>query len=79
MVEDESWNGAAHTVARDLAQSAIDTGGDDASILDTLAWAHYRLGDVETAIEVQTKAVSLADDRMRAELEAALETFKSGG
>ncbi|MEM9661986.1 MAG: TlpA disulfide reductase family protein [Planctomycetota bacterium] len=79
MVEDDSWDAGAHTVARDLAQSAIDTGGDDASILDTLAWAHYRLGDVERAVEVQTKAVSLADSRMRAALEASLETFKSGG
>ncbi len=79
MVEDDTWSADAHAVARDLAKAAIDEGGDDAAILDTLAWAHYRLGEVDTAIEIQTKAVDMADERMKADLEKGLETFKSGG
>lgn len=49
----------------------------DAPILDTLALATFLSGDVNKAIELQTKAVELAPPAMKAELEARLEEFKA--
>ncbi|MBS1830292.1 MAG: protein kinase [Acidobacteria bacterium] len=53
--------------------------------LDTLAWAHYRLGDAATAIEVQRKALKaiegnaifLAAPALKRELEDGLKTFEA--
>jgi TPR repeat protein len=46
------------------AQKAVDlSGGKEAYALDTLARVHFQLGDVDKAIELQSKAVTLARDR----------------
>ncbi len=49
----------------------------DAAILDTLALATFLGGDVNKAIELQTKAVELAPAPMKAELEGRLTEFKA--
>lgn len=66
-------------IALDAAQKADQAaGGDDPGILDTLARAHFVKGDTAKAIEIQTKAVSLADnEKDKAELEAALKEYKA--
>ncbi|MFT4648919.1 MAG: tetratricopeptide (TPR) repeat protein [Glaciecola sp.] len=48
----------------------------DASILDTLARAHFLVGDVRRALEIQMRAVELADERMKASLEVALVEYR---
>src|SRR5215813_837906 len=46
------------------AQKAVDlSGGREAYALDTLARVYFQLGDVDKAIELQTKAIGLAPDR----------------
>ncbi len=49
----------------------------DPMIIDTLARVHFVRGDTAKAIELQTKAVELADDRMKAEFQKSLEEFKA--
>lgn len=66
----------------DLAMKAATkadefTKGEDAAIIDTLARVYFLKGNVERAIELQTKAVSLAkDERLLDELRPALEEYK---
>ena len=48
----------------------------DAPILDTLARVHFEKGDVDRAVEIQTKAVELAKGEMKAELQQALKKYK---
>ncbi|MCP4092991.1 MAG: hypothetical protein GY747_06020, partial [Planctomycetes bacterium] len=48
----------------------------DAAILDTLARAHFLVGDVRRALEIQMRAVELADERMKDSLKAALEEYR---
>lgn len=80
IVENDGWSAEAVSVARDLATEAIERAGDDAAILDTLAWAHYRLGDYDAAIETQTKAIKNAGSPdLKADLEASLKTFEARG
>jgi thiol-disulfide isomerase/thioredoxin len=53
------------------------TQGKNPAILDTLAKVHFDSGDVAKAIEVQQKAVDLADDPdMKEELSQRLEQYK---
>ena len=55
------------------------TGGAEPAVLDTLARAHHRNGDVDKAIELQTKAVGLAEDPMLlAELKNTLAEYEAG-
>jgi thiol-disulfide isomerase/thioredoxin len=56
----------------------------DAAILDTLAFGHFKNGNVKKAIELQEKAVALLDkadypDEMKAEIRARLAEFKKKG
>ncbi len=67
-----------------IAQQAVElTKGEDAMILDTLGYALYKKGDVEKAIEVQTKAVALIEhnanipDSTKEEMTERLKLFKS--
>lgn len=52
------------------------TDHNQASILDTLAWAYYHAGMKDKAIKTQTKAVELAPPAQKAGLEASLERMK---
>jgi thiol-disulfide isomerase/thioredoxin len=68
-----------------VAERAVElTKSEDAAILDTLAFAHFKKGNVKKAIELQTKAVALLDksdypDEMKAEIKGRLEEFKKKG
>lgn len=58
------------------------TQGQSAAIIDTLARAHFESGDLDKAIELQAKAVSLADAELKRQLEQALTRYRearSGG
>ena len=48
----------------------------DPSTIDTLAWVHFTKGDVEKAIEVQQKAIALAQGEMKTFAEHSMEVFK---
>jgi hypothetical protein len=67
-----------------LAQRATElTQGQSGEILDTLARAHYEKGDVDKAVELQTKAVEKLNgdneitDDVKGEVQAALEKYKA--
>jgi thiol-disulfide isomerase/thioredoxin len=75
--------GADYDVALSLAEKAVAmTKGEDATVLDTLACAYYRKGNLDKAIETQQKAVKLinaeadADENIKKELNDRLEMFK---
>lgn len=54
------------------------TEGQQPSILDTLSRVHFVKGDVDKAIEVQQKAISLSEDESeKAELRKALDEYKA--
>ncbi|TWT42219.1 Thiol-disulfide oxidoreductase ResA [Phycisphaerae bacterium RAS1] len=55
------------------------SGGKEAAIIDTLARVYFVKGDVKKAIELQTKAVELAEGRMKDELQKALDEYKAKG
>ncbi len=64
-------------VAIKAAKRAAEiTENKDAAILDTLARAYFVKGDKAKAIETQEKAVSLAGEDMKADLQKSLEEFK---
>jgi thiol-disulfide isomerase/thioredoxin len=51
-----------YKLALDLAQRAADlTKHNDANILTALAYAHFKLGHVDQAIEIQTRAIPIGD------------------
>lgn len=65
----------------DLAMEAASraarlTNHEDGDVLDTLARVHFWRGDYAKAVEIQTKAVELADDRMKPFLQEALDEYK---
>jgi thiol-disulfide isomerase/thioredoxin len=65
----------------DLALRAAERAAEltkhkDAAILDTLALAHFLKGNTDKAIDLQTKAVDLAEGPMKEELESRLKEFK---
>jgi len=65
----------------DLATEAISRAvrlseGKDADILDTQARLYFWKGDYRKAVEIQTKAVELATDRMKPFLQEALDEYK---
>lgn len=66
-------------LALKLAQRAVEVSGeDDSSMLDTLARVHFERGELDKAIEVQTKALAKATspaDRQSAE--AALSKYQA--
>ncbi len=69
-------------LALTLAQRADEvTKHENPTILDTLARAYFEKGDVNKAIETQTKAVALLDDKseptLKRDLNAALQKYKS--
>ncbi len=52
-------------------------GGKDASIIDTLARAHFDKGDVDQAIKLQKQAIEVARDEMKANLQKTLEKYQA--
>ena len=64
-------------VALSAAEAACEaSGGKDAAILDTYATCLFKKGQIDKAIEIQTKAVGLSTDQMKPDLEARLQEFK---
>lgn len=53
------------------------TEGKQAEILDTLARCYWVNGEKSKAIETQTKAVSLAEGRLKADLQKALDAYNA--
>lgn len=73
-----------YALAVKIAESAVKLEPEDSAILDTLAFGHFKMGNVKKAIEIQTKAVANLDkgeypDDMKAEIKARLEEFKKKG
>jgi thiol-disulfide isomerase/thioredoxin len=65
-------------LAMSLATRANDiTEGKDAQVLDTLARVYFTKGDVDHAIELQKKAISLVDGEDTKEYEAALAEYEA--
>lgn len=67
------------TTALAYAQKAARmTNGEDANILDTLAWAYFLTGNRKLAIRTEEKALALlpSDSPMRAELQRNLQRFQ---
>jgi uncharacterized Ntn-hydrolase superfamily protein len=69
-------NGVHLEEALAAAQRAADLEPKSAEILDTLAEVHYRLGQKEKAIEVETRALALSPDDEY--LKGQLARFRSG-
>jgi thiol-disulfide isomerase/thioredoxin len=53
------------------------TGGNDASVVDTLARSHFMQGDVDRAIELQKRAIELADNEMKALFETHMLEYRT--
>lgn len=49
----------------------------DPTMIDTLARVHFVKGDIDKAIELETKAVEMASGSLKDELQTALDEFKS--
>lgn len=79
MVENEGWSPESVKLAEKIATQACElTDWKSAMVLDTLAWAQFRAGDAEAAIETEKKAIeALKPDEVqyKADFERALETF----
>jgi len=78
LLSQENLSGKALATAHAIAVRANEAaGGKDASILDTLARATYMKGDKAKAIELQQKAVELAEDEdLKKQLQSNLDSFK---
>lgn len=64
-------------LALEAAEKANElTEGEDGAILDTLARVHFWRGDLAKALAIQRKAVELADERMKEQLEEALKEYE---
>lgn len=71
--------GDALKAAAKIAASANEgSGGKDPAILDTLARVTWLQGQKEKAIELQKKAVDLAEDDMKSDLQQTLDSYKAG-
>ena len=66
-------------LAEKIANRANDAvKGKDAGILDTLARAKFMQGQKDEAIELQTKALKLADSNQQESLQKTLDSYKQG-
>jgi tetratricopeptide (TPR) repeat protein len=84
LLDTEGLEKADLDVAFSIAQRANEAvKGESSEILDTLARAHYEKGDLDKAVELQTKAVEKLDavpyltEDSRAQVKAALEKYKA--
>ena len=66
-------------LAETIASRANDAAkGKDAGILDTLARAMFMQGKKDQAIELQTKALKLAEADQQASLQKTLDSYREG-
>lgn len=64
-------------LATKMAEKAVEfSEGKSPDVLDTMARVHFTKGEVDKAIEIQTKAVELATGRMKTNLEKTLREYK---
>jgi D-alanyl-D-alanine carboxypeptidase len=61
------------------AKTATELKPEAYYIWDTLAWLHSELGEWDLAVEASTKALSLAPDSGREEMQKSLKKIKKGG
>ncbi|MCC6426831.1 MAG: redoxin family protein [Phycisphaerales bacterium] len=71
-----------YDLAHAIAVQAVElTKGEDGMILDSLALAQFKKGDVDAAIKTQTKALELAkdkaDEETMADMKSRLDQFKA--
>lgn len=52
------------------------TNGKDPSMLDTLARVHFSKGEIDKAVEIQLRAVELADEPLKSRLAPALDEYR---
>lgn len=79
MVTQDGLRGKALDAAYDIAVKAnVAAEGKDASILDTLARAVFLKGEKAKAVELQAKAVALAEGDLKKQLEGVLDSYKAG-
>ena len=73
----EEWAERDLDLALRAAKLANDlTDAEDAAILDTLARVYFWKGDIEKALELQERAVSFAEGRMKEQLEPVVEEYR---
>ncbi|UCE60566.1 MAG: DUF3352 domain-containing protein [Phycisphaerales bacterium] len=78
LLTDDDYSGAYADLALKLSQRSNElTDFDNWYNVDTLALATFETGDVATAVELQKKAVKLADGEDGGELTERLERFES--
>ena len=66
-------------LAETIANRANDAAnGKDPGILDTLARAKFMKGQKEQAIELEAKALSLADSDQKETIQKSLDSYKKG-
>jgi len=65
-------------LAKKAAEKAVElTENKDGTIIDTLARIHFIKGDIDKAIELQTKAIELSPADQKAQLQPALDEYKA--
>ena len=65
-------------LATKAATKAVEFSGEkDGTIIDTLARVYFIKGDIDKAIELQTKAISLVPEEQKAQLQPALDEYKA--
>jgi thiol-disulfide isomerase/thioredoxin len=69
---------ALETAAKIAARANELAGGKDSAILDTFARVTFMQGKQDKAIELEEKAVKLAEGEMKPQLEMTLESYKDG-
>ncbi len=74
--EDKKIDKGLIEVAIEAAEMAIKADSDNGAVLDTLAHLQHMNGDLDKAIETQTKAVKLADEQFKDDIESFLEELK---
>lgn len=77
LAQDEGGEARQHLLALELALAAVRLDGRrSARMLDTLAWAHWRNGQVGLAVVCEQQALALADETQRPRYEQNLAHFR---
>ena len=75
---DAKWGKVDLDLAFKAASKGVElTGEKDGAVLDTLARVHFLKGDLQKAIECETKAVEVSTGSLKASLEKALAEYKA--